>query len=103
LSILIAEVDIGKNFGFGNIGSLGEGTTRIVGPIFQIAAILVIFYFMLGAFRFVRAGGNKEEAEGGRQMINHAIIGFIILMFAFFILQFLLSRLFNITDIKIVG
>lgn len=97
-----AQVDIGKNFGFGNIGSLGEGTTRIVGPLFSIAAFLVILYFLLGAFKFIRAGGNKEEAEGGRQMINHAIIGFIILMFAFFILQFLLSRLFE-TNFRIIG
>ena len=102
---MIAQVDIGKKFGFGNIGSLGEGTSRIVGPagpLFPIAAFLVIFYFLLGAFKFIRAGGNKEEAEAGRQMINHAIIGFIILMFAFFILQFLLSRLFE-TDLRIIG
>ena len=99
---LITQVDIGKNFGFGNIGSLGEGTNRIVGPAFQIAAVLVIMYFLMGAFKFLRAGGNKEEAEAGRQMINHAVIGFIILMFAFFILQFLLSRLFE-TDLRIIG
>lgn len=99
---LIAQVDIGKNFGFGNIGSLGEGTTRLVGPIFQFAAVLVILYFLLGAFKYLRAGGNKEETESGRQMINHAVIGFIILMFAFLILQFLLSSLFE-TDFRIIG
>lgn len=96
-------VDIGSFFGFGDITSLGCGTTKIVGPIFEIAAFLVILYFLLGAFKFLRAGGNKEETEGGRQMINHAIIGFIMLMFAFFILQFLLSRLFDVTDLRIIG
>ena len=102
MSNLIAEVNIGEKFGFGNIGSLGEGTTRIVGPTFQIAAVLVIIYFLLGAFKFLRAGGNKEETEAGRQMINHAVIGFIILMLAFLVLQFLLSRLFE-TDFRIIG
>lgn len=94
---LIAEVDISKSFGFGNIKSLGEGTTLIVKPIFEIAAVLVIFYFLLGAFKYLKAGGNKEEVEAGRQMIEHAIVGFIILMFAFLILQFLLLRLFGTT------
>lgn len=100
---LIAQVDIGKEFGFGNIRSLGEGTTKLVFPIFQIAAVLVVIYFLLGAFRFLRAGGNKEEAEAGRQMINHAVIGFIMLMFAFLILQFLLSNLFKIEGFQIIG
>jgi len=99
---LIAQVEIGKNFGFGNIGSLGEGTTRLVGPFFQIAAVLVIAYFLVGAFRYLKAESNKEEIEGARQMITHAIIGFLILMFAFLIVQFILSRLFDITDFIII-
>ena len=90
-----AGVSIGEHFGFGDIKSLGEGTSRLVMPFFSLAAVVVILYFLLGAFRYLRAGGNKEEVEGARQMITHAIIGFILLMFAFFILQFLLSALFK--------
>lgn len=100
---LIAKVDIGKEFGFGNIGSLGEGTTRLVVPAFQATAAVVVIYFLLGAFKYLRAGGNKEELEGARQMIVHAIIGFIILMFAFLILQFILSNLFKVTNFQIIG
>lgn len=95
---MIAKVDIGGPngvFGFGNITSLGGATSKIVPTIFDVAGFLVIFYFLLGAFKYLKAGGNKEEVEGGRQMINHAVIGFIILMFAFLILQFLLSSLFG--------
>lgn len=95
-------VDISKNFGFGNIGSLGEGTTRLVGPIFQIATVLVIAYFLVGAFKYLKAESNKEEIEGARQMIIHAIVGFLILMFAFLILQFILARLFNAEIFQII-
>lgn len=100
---LIAEVDIGTNFGFGNIASLGEGTTRLVIPFFQAASILVIAYFLVGAFRYLKAESNKEEIEGARQMIIHAIVGFLILMFAFLMLQFILARLFNVTNFRIIG
>lgn len=85
---LLAEVDIGKNFGFGNIGTLGEATTKLVGPIFSIAAFLVILYLLLGALKYIRAGGSKEEVEAAKQMIIHAIIGFMLLMLGFLILQF---------------
>lgn len=95
MKVLLADkVDIGREFGFGWIPSLGEAISKLVDPIFSAAAFLVILYFLLGAFRFLKAGGNKEDMDAARQMISHAIIGFIILMFAFFILQFM-SDLFK--------
>jgi len=97
-----AFVNIGDIFGFGDIKSLGQGTNRLVLPIFSIAAFLVILYFLLGAFKYLKAGGNKEEVEGGRQMITHAIVGFAFLMLSFMILQFLLSRLFGITNFQLI-
>lgn len=90
-----AGVDIGVFFGFGNITSLGCGTSLLVSPMFDVAEFLVIFYFLLGAFNYLRAGGNKEEVEKGRQMITQAIVGFILLMLSFFVIQFLLSSLFG--------
>lgn len=97
-----SPIPIGDKFGFGNIISLGETTSKLVTPAFSITAVMVILYFLFGAFRYLRAGGNKEEVEGARQMISHAIIGFIILMFTFLILQFLLSGLFGDTGLQII-
>ncbi|MBI3109586.1 hypothetical protein HYZ06_00955 [Candidatus Daviesbacteria bacterium] len=97
-----SPIPIGEKFGFGNITSLGEATSKLVTPAFSITAVMVIMYFLFGAFRYLRAGGNKEEMEGARQMITHAIIGFFILMSAFLVLQFLLSSLFGITGFQII-
>lgn len=83
--------NIGEKFGFGNIGSLGEGTSRLVLPVFEVTAAVVVIYFLMGAFFYLKAGGNKEEIERARNMINHAILGFLILMLAFFALDFLLQ------------
>lgn len=94
-------VDIGKEFGYGWITSLGEGTNKLVIPLFSVASFLVILYFLLGAFKFLKAGGNKEEVEGARQMITHAIVGFIILMFAFFILQYI-PQFFKLPGLDII-
>lgn len=96
-----AEVKIGEKFGFGGIPSFGEGISKLVTPGFSIAAVLVVLYFLFGAFKFLASGGDKEEIAAGRNMITHAIIGFIILIFAFVIMQFLLSSLFGITSFQI--
>lgn len=95
-SPVYAKVEISDFFGFGDIKSLGEGTSRLVSPVFSIATTLVVIYFLLGAFKYLKSGGNKEEVQGAREMITQAIVGFFILMFAFFVLQFLLSSLFQI-------
>ena len=96
-----ADVKIGETFGFGAITSLGQATTQLVTPIFSLAGAAVVIYFLWGAFKYLQAGGNKEETAGAQQMITQAIVGFIILMFAFLILQFLLSSLFKITDFQL--
>lgn len=96
-----ADVKIGEKFGFGGLASLGEVTSRIVTPIFSIAAAAVIIFFLWGAFKWLKSGGNKEEIAGARQIITHTIAGFILLIFAFLILQFLLSSLFGIKDFQL--
>ena len=93
--------DIGSCFGFGGITSLGDALSRLVAPGFSLAAAAVVIYFLLGAFKYLKSGGDKEEVSAARAMITHAIIGFIILMFSFLILQFLLSALFGITGFQL--
>lgn len=93
--------DVGFNikdcFGFGDITSLGDATSRLVVPAFSLAAVAVIIYFLMGAFKYLHSAGDKEEAMAAKNMITHAMIGFIILVFVFFVIPYLLSRLFGVT------
>lgn len=95
-------VKISEKFGFGDIKSLGEATSRLVLPAFEVTAAIVIIYFLVGAFFYLKAGGDKEQLERARNMINHAIVGFFILMLAFLVIQFLLAFLFDI-NLKLIG
>jgi Na+/H+ antiporter NhaD/arsenite permease-like protein len=96
-------VQIADCFGYGKITFLAEGIKLLVPPAFSIAVTLVILYFLFGAFKYLKAGDSKEEVAGGREMIQHAIIGFVILMFAFLTIQFLLSNLFGNIGLKLIG
>lgn len=92
---LLAKVDIGTEYGFGDIQSLGEGVNRLVMPTFSIATAVVVIYFLVGAVKFLMSGGDKEAVGSARAMITHAIVGFIILIFAFLILEFI-PQVFNL-------
>lgn len=97
-----AGVNIGACFGYGNIPSFGDATSKLIMPMFSLMTAIVVLYFLWGALNYLKSGGNKEEVAAARGMITHAIIGFIILILAFLILQFLLSSLFDITSLQII-
>jgi heme O synthase-like polyprenyltransferase len=105
LPVLLAKVEIDKEFGFAGEGfsTLGEVVSKLVAPMFAIAAAAVVLYFLFGAFKFIQSRGNKEEAAAAQNIIIHSVIGFIILMFAFLILQFVLSSLFKVEGFRIIG
>lgn len=82
-------VDLSQEYPFGNIRSLGEGVRLLVVPTFSIAAVVVIAFFIIGGIKYMTSGGEKEAVSSARSMITHAIIGFIILMMLFALMQFL--------------
>lgn len=85
----VLAVDLGSNYGFGNVASLGDFISSLTTPAFSIASALVIFYFLFGAFKWLSSGGEKEELAKAQQMITHAIIGLIMLMFLFALVKFM--------------
>lgn len=90
-----AAVNISEAYGFGDLKSLGQGIDRLVYPAFFLAMLAVTMYFVYAAFKLTTSGGDKEAVGEAKKMITHSIIGFILLMFLFLILNFLFYRLFG--------
>ena len=91
----LGGVDISQEFAFGDLKCLGQGLDRLVNPAFSIAAFAVIIYFVIAGFKYVSSGGEKEELAKAQGMITHAIIGFVLLIMLFLVINFLFSRLFG--------
>ncbi|MBI2017418.1 hypothetical protein HYS92_00045 [Candidatus Daviesbacteria bacterium] len=81
-------MNLSTEYAFGNIQSLGEGVRLLVVPTFSIAAIVVIAFLIIGGIKYMTSGGEKEAVSSAQAMITHAIIGFIILMLLFALMQF---------------
>jgi hypothetical protein len=54
---------------------------------FAIVGILLFVYFCWGGFDFLTSMGDAKKAESGKSKITHAIIGFVIIFAAYWILQ----------------
>lgn len=97
-----ASTDLGQIYGFGDITDLGTGISKFVPPVFSIAGIAIVMFFIYAGFKYLTSGGDKESVAKARGMIVSAITGFVVLLLTFLMLQFLLGQLFGITNIKII-
>lgn len=89
------SVNLKDQFAFGGINSLGEGSSYLIGPMFQVAAIGVTFYLLFGAFKYIASGGDKNAVASARAMITHGFIGLILLLLLFLVVQFI-PQFFNL-------
>lgn len=95
-------VDLSEQFGFGNITTLGAGFNRLVGPAFAIAGVAVVIYLLIGGLKYMTSGGDKNAIASAQQMMTHAIIGFVLLVLLFVIVQFV-PEFFGAGALKIIG
>lgn len=86
---LAAPIELKDQYAFGQVKSLGEALSFLVNPAFAIAGTAVAFYFVIGAVKLIISTGDKEKVKSAREMITHSIIGFIMLIMAFLIFQYL--------------
>lgn len=61
----------------------------------SVGGLLVIFYFVWGAFEWITAGGESGKLEKARLRMMHAIVGLLILVSSFVILGYISTALFG--------
>lgn len=98
--------DITSAFGFGRLGgkevSLGSFIQLLIPLAFSIASIMVVFYFIIGSIELINSQGDKAHIVSARSKIYHAIIGFILLIAIFVIMQYLIPALLPNTSLRII-
>lgn len=70
-------------------GSLSTFVSTLTPIAFSIAAVMVMFYFIIGAFELITSQGDKGHIVSARAKIYHSIIGFVLLILIFLIMQYL--------------
>jgi hypothetical protein len=77
-----------------NIGGL---IGNVLPYIFGAAGIALLVYLVLGGLQVMTSRGDPKAMQGAQAKITNALIGFVIIIIAFFIVQ-LFGRLFGLQN-----
>lgn len=75
-----------KGFKFGS-ASLGDVITSVLTYAFTAAGIALLVYFIYGGFQLFTSGGDQKKVAEGKAIITNALVGFVIVFVAFWIVQ----------------
>lgn len=104
---MLTQVNIGEKF-LGKSGSflteitdIGKLVSIIVSNAMVIAGIILLFFMVFGGISMIAGAGsqNPEQVAKGRQAVTSALIGFIIVFAAYWIVQLIEV----LTGVKILG
>ncbi|MDO8498584.1 MAG: hypothetical protein Q7S44_02255 [bacterium] len=102
----LAAVDIGitpPTQGIAPGTSVGTVLSSALTIVFVVAALLVLFMLVIGAFQWITSGGDKEAVGKARGRITSALIGLVILALAFLIVKVVGQIVnINILDLKTI-
>ncbi len=69
---------------------LGNVVGAVVQVLLVIAVVTCLFFLIWGGIRWITSGGDKGSVQAARSTIIAAIVGLVIAMLAFFILNIVL-------------
>ena len=87
------DVNIAEQFNspFGGSGgkTIGDLVSLFLKAAFVIAGILILVLFLVGGFSIIAGAGrdNPEAAEKGKSAITSAVIGFVVIFAAYWIIK----------------
>jgi hypothetical protein len=69
--------------------SIGQIISVILPYIFAAAGIALLIYLILGGLQLMTSQGDPKAIEAAKGKITNAVIGFVIVFIAFFVVQLL--------------
>jgi len=75
--------------------TLGDVINELIPYIFALAGIILLFLIIWGGFELLTSGGDPKKVESARGKLTHAIVGFIIIFIAYWLVQ-ILEAIFGI-------
>jgi len=72
---------------------LGEIVSGLLPYLFTSAGLLLLLYLLFGGFQLMTSGGDPKKMQEARGKIANALVGFIIVFIAYWLVQIIASVL----------
>lgn len=92
-----------KDSFFGEIDSLGDLISALIPYIFGISGIILVLMIVFSGFQMLTSAGDPKAMESAQKKLSGAIIGFVIIFTAYWIVQFIGKMLGIESFINIFG
>lgn len=81
--------------------NLGDIIGVAMNYVFTFAGLALLVYFVFGGFTLFTSAGDQKKVAEGKQIITNALIGFVIVFVAFWIVRLsgLILGLPGVTDL----
>lgn len=86
----LAQVDfsaIENKAGVKDPGNIGNIVTSLLKYAFTFAGLALLVYFIYGGFQLFTSGGDQKKVSEGKAILTNALVGFVIVFVAFWIVQ----------------
>lgn len=70
-------------------GAISKFLSNLIILIYSLAAVVLLFMLIWGAFQWLTSGGEKEQLASAQKRIMNAIIGIILFAVAFAVIAVL--------------
>jgi len=72
--------------------SLDSAVKDIIGTLSFIAAVLSAIFIIVAGIRYITSSGNSQRTESAKQSLTYAVIGLIVSVLAFSIVNFIAAK-----------
>ncbi len=80
---------------FSGTTTLGDILTKFLPFLFPLVGLLLFVYLLFGGFSYLTSGGDPKGMEKAQGQITNAIVGFVIVFLAYWLVQ-IFEFIFNI-------
>jgi len=60
---------------------------KILNVLLTVAGLIAVLFIIIGGFQYILSGANEELAERGKKTLQNAIIGIVIIILAYVIVN----------------
>ena len=78
---------------YANVNEPKELVGKVINIVLTFAAVLAVLFIIVGGFQYIFSGANEELAETGKKTLKNAIIGLVIIILSYVVVNIISTAL----------